>query len=429
MSTNLLDLLSNAVSPDIIQGLSKAVGENDSAVRSGISALLPTLLGGLAHKASAPSGASSVLSMLTGSSVDSGLLGTMGSLLGGGQTGSLMQTGTSLLSGLFGSDKVAGLGSALASVAGMKASSAGGLASLVVPLAFSALKKFIGDKGIDAGGLASLLGGQRDHLAGKLDPRMTAAAGLGAPASLLAGLGGLLGAGGAAVTGAASHMAGAATSAASSTAKAGAAMAGAAMDRGMGAAAGVSSAATGAAAKASGGIGRWLPWLIGAAILAFFLPNLSKCGTTPVQKTATPAATAPAAPAPAPAVAAPAAPVVAAAAPAMAAAEAKWPMKVYFETGKAQTGAEGQATLKAVAAALAASATAKISITGYTDKTGNADANTELAKNRAVGVRDALKAAGVAEDRIAMKPPVFVEAGTGGNDAEARRVDVTLESR
>ena len=103
-----------------------------------------------------------------------------------------------------------------------------------------------------------------------------------------------------------------------------------------------------------------------------------------------------------------------------------WPAKVYFDTGKATPGAEGEATIKAVAAAAAADAGRKVNLTGYTDKTGNADANEKLARDRAVGVRDALKAAGVAEDRIGMKPPVFVEAGSG-SDAEARRVDITLE--
>lgn len=410
MTTNLLDLLSNAVSPEIVQGLSRSIGESDSAVRSGVSALLPTLLGGLASKASSPSGASSVFSMLTGSNVDAGLMGNMASLLGGGQTGALTQLGTSLLSGLFGSDKVSGLGQALATVSGMKASSAGSLASLIVPMGFAALKRFIGDGKLDASGLGALLAGQRDHLAGKLDPRLTAALGLGAPASLLAGL-----------VPSVAAAAGVAPAAVASAAKAGVASAGAAIDRGAAVAAGAASTATTAASSAGGGLGRWLPWIIGAAVLAFVL---SRCGSGTTQQAAAPvAAPAPAA-APAATPAAPPAP-----APAAATASVNWPAKIYFETGKAMTGAEGEATIKAVASAMAATPTAKISITGYTDKTGNADANAELAKNRALGVRDALQGAGVAGDRIEMKPPVFVEAGKDGSDAEARRVDIILASQ
>ena len=54
------------------------------------------------------------------------------------------------------------------------------------------------------------------------------------------------------------------------------------------------------------------------------------------------------------------------------------------------------------------------------------DKNAELAKQRAFAVRDALKAAGVAEDKIELKKP---EQLTGSGDAaQARRVEVALQS-
>ena len=71
---------------------------------------------------------------------------------------------------------------------------------------------------------------------------------------------------------------------------------------------------------------------------------------------------------------------------------------------------------------LAAKPDAKVDITGYTDKSGSLDKNLELAKERAKAVRDALKEAGVAADRINMKKP---EAVTGdGDNKEARRVEI-----
>ena len=66
----------------------------------------------------------------------------------------------------------------------------------------------------------------------------------------------------------------------------------------------------------------------------------------------------------------------------------------------------------------------KVTVTGYTDKTGDVAKNEELAKSRASAVRDALKAAGVDEANIEMKPPMFVEVGAAGGDAEARRVEI-----
>jgi outer membrane protein OmpA-like peptidoglycan-associated protein len=68
-----------------------------------------------------------------------------------------------------------------------------------------------------------------------------------------------------------------------------------------------------------------------------------------------------------------------------------------------------------------------VALTGYTDKTGDVAKNEELAKSRASAVRDALKAAGVAEASVEMKPPMFVEVGAGGSDAEARRVEINKQ--
>jgi cytochrome c oxidase subunit II len=109
-------------------------------------------------------------------------------------------------------------------------------------------------------------------------------------------------------------------------------------------------------------------------------------------------------------------------APAAAPAAAALPAAVFFETAKAVASAESKQTLDDVIAHLKANADAKIELTGYTDKAGNIAQNMELAKQRAIGVRDALMAAGVAKERIGMKPPATVEAG--GDPKQARRVDI-----
>ena len=82
--------------------------------------------------------------------------------------------------GLFGPDKATGAASALAGVTGMTGGSATNLLMLAVPIVFSVLKRFIGENRLDAGGLAALFAGQKDFLAGKLDPRLASALGLGA---------------------------------------------------------------------------------------------------------------------------------------------------------------------------------------------------------------------------------------------------------
>ncbi|MBS1171506.1 MAG: coxB [Proteobacteria bacterium] len=98
------------------------------------------------------------------------------------------------------------------------------------------------------------------------------------------------------------------------------------------------------------------------------------------------------------------------------------PAKIYFDTGKAELPGDAQAAIKAALDYLAAHADAKVDITGYTDKSGSLDKNLELAKERAKAVREALTGAGVAEQRINMKPPATITGS--GADKDARRVEI-----
>ena len=98
-------------------------------------------------------------------------------------------------------------------------------------------------------------------------------------------------------------------------------------------------------------------------------------------------------------------------------------VKFYFATARSDVAAGAAEALKGVVAGVASGGTAVVS--GYTDASGDPARNEELAKLRAFAVRDALKGAGVAEDKIELKTP---EALTGsGNGTEARRVEVMLK--
>ncbi|MBS0440426.1 MAG: sodium-translocating pyrophosphatase, partial [Proteobacteria bacterium] len=98
-------------------------------------------------------------------------------------------------------------------------------------------------------------------------------------------------------------------------------------------------------------------------------------------------------------------------------------VKFYFASGKAEVATGAGAALADVAKAVAEGKRAVLS--GFTDASGDPAKNEELAKQRAFAVRDALKAAGVAEDKIELKKP---EQLTGSGDAaQARRVEVALQ--
>jgi K(+)-stimulated pyrophosphate-energized sodium pump len=101
------------------------------------------------------------------------------------------------------------------------------------------------------------------------------------------------------------------------------------------------------------------------------------------------------------------------------------PMRVHFESGANTLSAEGKRIVDGYANALKANAAVKAELSGFADPTGDAARNLELAKQRAMAVRDELVAAGAPAAQIELVKPSDVIVGQGG-DADARRVDIVL---
>ena len=96
---------------------------------------------------------------------------------------------------------------------------------------------------------------------------------------------------------------------------------------------------------------------------------------------------------------------------------------VYFATGSARLDDTARGVIRMKAAELMGTGT-PLTITGYADKTGRGSNNVELAKQRAVAVRDALVQFGVHTDRVRLEEPANVTGS--GSDDEARRVDMKV---
>lgn len=267
--------------------------------------------------------------------------------------------------------------------------------------------------------VTSAVGALLPALVSRLSPNGMLPATLPAEAVALIGsgkslLGGLLGSGAAGVVGAGT----AAASSAAST---------------------VSTAAANTATAARGGIGKWLPWIIGALVVIF---GISYCGkktpdTVTAPAPAAPAAT-PAAPAPAPApepaatAPAPASAPTADAAPAGAAVidslvQDVPKLQVFFDTGKTEVPPEFADKSKALVAYLQSHTDLKAIVSGFNDPTGDAAKNAELSKQRAMAVQTALAAAGVPVDRTVLEKPAET-SDTGNTNAASRRVDVVLRA-
>lgn len=100
-------------------------------------------------------------------------------------------------------------------------------------------------------------------------------------------------------------------------------------------------------------------------------------------------------------------------------------VKIHFDVGQSALSAAAPAQIDTVVAALAAAPQASALLSGFHDETGAASVNAEVAKNRALSVRQALIAAGVPAERVLMRRPAVTLGGTDA--AEARRVEVRVQ--
>ncbi len=362
MSVNILELLNSGIGKQLIGQAGSMLGESDSGIQSAVGSMMPALLGGMMSKAATPQGAGDLFKMVQGLNIDTGSLGDIAGMLAGAAGGG---GGASALQSM-GTTLLSGLlgGDKTNNLASALSSVAGIKPSSASSLLSIGAPLVMGvvKKMVGDGGLDA------SGLASALLGQKSALQGVNLDPRITGALG----------FNSMSSMLGALPNAA---------------------------AATGAAATAgASGLRRLLPWIIGALLLWLLWNWFSG------RKTET---------APVPAPAAVEAPVAAPVAPAAA---VTLPASVYFETGSAAIGDEGKATISGAAAIVAAEG-GNIALTGHTDKTGDAAANEELAKQRALAVRDALMAAGVAESGIVMQPPMFVTGAL--NDREARRVDIT----
>ncbi len=100
---------------------------------------------------------------------------------------------------------------------------------------------------------------------------------------------------------------------------------------------------------------------------------------------------------------------------------------MYFATASATLEGAQERSMALLIEAMKAQPAVKATISGFHSASGGAELNAELAKQRAFTVRDSLVAAGIAAERIVLEKPQQTAANAAGEDASARRVEVSVK--
>jgi len=162
MAANLVSVVMQFLTPDMIAKIASALGLDRSVAQKAIGGAVPALLAGLADLASTPNGARQ-LSTLT--QQQSGSLDSLKSFIGGSGQNTLAETGSSMLSGLFGGGALDTIAQSIGKFAGVDEGSSKSLLGVLGPVVLGTLGQQQRSAGLDASGLASLLGSQKDQIA------------------------------------------------------------------------------------------------------------------------------------------------------------------------------------------------------------------------------------------------------------------------
>jgi hypothetical protein len=216
MAINLVSLVSQFLTPQMVGGLARALGINEAVAQKLVAAAVPAVLASLGTAAAAPGGAQKVSDAVSMSDPD--ILTKLTGAITGGNTRFLNEGGT-LLSGLLGGGGLSSLTGALSQFSGAPEPATQALLGTVTHATIGTIGQQDPSNWSDPSAILSMLNSQKSAISAALPPELSKM--LGA-SGLLAGLGGL----GAAAAGATqtaaptvSSAATAASSAASSAAR------------------------------------------------------------------------------------------------------------------------------------------------------------------------------------------------------------------
>jgi hypothetical protein len=176
MAANLVSLVMQFLTPDMVGRIATALGLDRNKVQSAISSAVPGLLAALNNVVSQPGGAQK---LADAARQQTGSLGNFASMLAAGGQSSFQAS--QLLSSLVGNQNQNALTEAIAKFTGLGQGATGSLLGMLAPIVMGIVGKHQGAAGgLDAKGIANLFASQKDNIAAALP------SGLG---SLLSGTG------------------------------------------------------------------------------------------------------------------------------------------------------------------------------------------------------------------------------------------------
>ena len=154
MATNLVSVVMQFLTPDMIAKIASVLGLDRNVAQKTIAGAIPALLASLADVASTPNGARQLTNTLAQQS-DS--LENLKNLVGGAGQNLVADSGSNMLSGLFGGGTLDTMAQTIGKFAGIGEGTSKSLLGMLGPVVLGALGQQQRSMGLDASGLRRLL--------------------------------------------------------------------------------------------------------------------------------------------------------------------------------------------------------------------------------------------------------------------------------
>lgn len=165
MSFNLIDLVKDQLSDQVMGQLGNVLGGSAEQNESAISSAIPGLISGLTNLGGTDKGAGSLFNAINDQ--DDSILDNLGDMLGGSNQSNMMSMGTKALGSLLGGGGLGSLVSAVSGFSGAGKSNTGSLMGLLAPIVFGVVKRKLlggGGSGFDVGSLMNMFNGQKENV-------------------------------------------------------------------------------------------------------------------------------------------------------------------------------------------------------------------------------------------------------------------------
>ena len=173
MAINLVSLVSQFLTPQLVGGLARALGINEAVAQKLVAAAVPAILASLGTAAAAPGGAQKVSDAVSNSDPD--ILTKLSGAITGGNTRFLNEGGT-LLSGLLGGGGLSSLTGALSQFSGAPQPATQALLGTVTHAAVGTIGQQDPSNWSDPSAILSMLNSQKSAISAALPPELSKSA-------------------------------------------------------------------------------------------------------------------------------------------------------------------------------------------------------------------------------------------------------------